>query len=314
MGTSYSINGYLNAIVQRSNKTILVEGPTDKRMLLRLAVMKKPLSTPVYIDHAAMIDDGQLSGLGNKSRIQYIQSAAGALTPAASIQVTEKLATLLDREWDGIHFDNCCPSPWTAPVQDTGRYITVGHSIENYCFDMDLVLQYLQHSFPEHYNEPFAEVINARWLGLLMLVAITSQVAHAHNVISKCNGIFRFEHLNFSGERCYMDASFEQVCANRKMACPDTILREINEGIDAAWARLSVVPYLKWLPHGHIGNELLWIALGKIALSVGVNTAVAGEIAFGRRDEFGRFQASWLCGRPPEDRVPLDDSVDWILS
>ena len=66
MGRMYSVNGYINATLRRSSKTLLVEGISDKLAIHRIAAELYPFSKEsVTVDHAGMLEDIVLSGMGN---------------------------------------------------------------------------------------------------------------------------------------------------------------------------------------------------------------------------------------------------------
>ena len=74
--TTWSLNAYEVAVrLLRSSKTIMVEGPTDKRVLNRMLLERataigRPL--PCLIDECSIVGDAQLAGKGAKERIEIV--------------------------------------------------------------------------------------------------------------------------------------------------------------------------------------------------------------------------------------------------
>ena len=151
MGRTYSLNGFLNAALRRSSKTVLVEGPSDKHILHKIELERFPNKAGgSTIDHAGILDDPLLAGLGNKSRVLTVQAHANTLATSVP-KSSSVLATLIDREWDGLSFTAFVPQPgWLAPAQESNCFTTLGHSIENYHFNSECAHEFLKYAFPEH--------------------------------------------------------------------------------------------------------------------------------------------------------------------
>lgn len=315
MGRTYSINGYINAALRRSSKTILVEGPSDKHALHRIAVERFPAAAgTVAIDHAGLLEDPQLAGLGNKARVLHIQACAETLS-AAIPKIEEVLATLIDREWDGVSLVQYLPSPsWEPPTQKANRFVTLGHSIENYHFEADCAKEYIKYFFAEHVSAQVLEAIDARFHALLVLATVVTLKIRDDACISKSGGLFDMTHFSFIDKRYYLDPSFGAACRARQIASAPTIVADINTAVDQVWDALYGNAVVKWLPHGHIGNDIVWTGVAHIVHAAGVPIAIASDVAFSNKKERERFQAQWLSKVSPERRIPLDISVDWLHS
>ena len=172
MGRTYSVNGYINATLRRSSKTLLVEGITDKIALHRLALERFPTSdTTITIDHAGMLDDPLVSGMGNKAKVLHIRATADALQTSTP-KLQSVLASLIDREWDDLSFNGLdLDKPWSPPVQGENLFVTHGHSIENYNFDVECVSEYLKFAFPLNTSPALLGLLKDRFCSMLALAA-----------------------------------------------------------------------------------------------------------------------------------------------
>jgi hypothetical protein len=187
MGRTYSLNGFLNATLRRSSKTVLVEGPSDKHALHRIELEKFPSNAgSSAIDHAGMLDDPLVSGLGNKAKVLAVQAHAVNLA-ATTPKISNVLATLVDREWDGITFLNCVPNPtWSPPTQSNNNFVTTGHSLENYHFDSECVIDFLKYTFPEHTSTQLIARINGHFSAVLVFATMFSLHARNSGCIGRC--------------------------------------------------------------------------------------------------------------------------------
>jgi hypothetical protein len=313
MGRAYSISGYLNAALRRTGKTILVEGPSDKHALHRIALERFPASTGnLAIDHAAMIDDPQLAGMGNKARVLYLHTCVDALK-AIVPKIETVLATLTDREWDGVVTEQYVPDPaWTPPTQLPNRFVTLGHSIENYHFDFDCAKEYLKFAFAEHVGAQLFAVLESRFTALLVLAAILTLKLRDDQNISRSASLIDVPHLAYRNDRYYLEPSFGIACGGRAIATSATIVADVNAAIDAAWDKLRLDATIKWLPHGHIGDDILWTGVAHSAQACGIPAEITAGIAHGHKKDRERFKSQWLSKVHPDKRVPLDQSVDWL--
>ena len=313
MGRTYSLNGFLNAALRRSSKTVLVEGPSDKYILHRIELERYPTKAGgSAIDHAGMLDDPLLAGMGNRSKVLEIQARADALASAVP-KISDVLAILTDREWDGVSFVAFTPQPmWCPPVQQKNRFITTGHSIENYHFDIECAVEFLKYTFPEHVSAALLAKLQETFNAMLVFATVLSLKIRDDSCIGRCGGLVDPAHIAIRDGRVYLDANFGTACAARGIASAATLAAETNLAVDAAWTELNGKSFTQWLPHGHIGEEILWSAVAKVALLTGVPVEVTQVIAHGHKKERDRFKAQWLSKLAAARRAPLDDAVDWL--
>ena len=315
MGRAYSVEGFLNAALRRSGKTILVEGPTDKNVLHRVALERFPEEAGLgVIDHVGILEDPVLAGLGNRARVLHVQRCADDLSASAP-KIAAALGTLIDREWDGVTFNAYVPDPeWRPPSQGHNRFITQGHSIENYHLDVECAKEYLKYAFAGTVNAQIFQAVESRFPAILVLATVLSLKIREDACLSRSAGLFDISHLAYGNERYHLDAAFAAPCAARQFVSAATIVADVNQGIDAAWDRLHAHAGLKWRPHGHVGDEITWVGVAHAALEAGISQDVANEIAHGRKRDRERFKAQWLSKSDVANRVPLDVTIEWLHS
>ena len=313
MGRTYSINGYLNAAMRRSGRTLLVEGPGDKALLHRLIAERVPqFNALAIIDHAGMIEDTSLMGTGNKLRVVSVRASAD-LMAAQNPKIATKLGTLIDREWDGLEINNYSPQPnWQPPSQHEQHFITLGHSIENYNFDAGCVKEYIKFHFSEFATQRIFAAIDESLPAVLILACVLSIKLRDEAQLSRSSGLIDISHLREKNGRIYLNSTFSTACTNRGIHCAATIVDDVNRGIDLAWPALISSSSTKWLPHGHIGNDMLWVGAAFIAQGEGFPPDNAAELAKGGKRQRELFQAQWLSKEPATKREPLDTTLDWL--
>jgi len=315
MGKTYSLNGFLNAALRRSSKTVLVEGPSDKHILHKIELERFPnKSGGSTIDQAGILDDPLLAGLGNKARVLIVHEHATKL--AASVpKITSVLATLTDREWDGLSFTAFVPQPnWLAPAQTSNCFTTLGHSIENYHFNAECAHEFLKYAFPEHVTAPVLAAVSRQFPALLTLATVVSLKIRDEACIGRCSGLVSPTHIDIRADRAYLNDSFGGACLARQIQAAGWIVADVNLSIDAAWSGLATKDFTCWLPHGHIGDEILWCGVARVALGEGVAQEIVDEIAHGYKKDRERFKAQWISKQAVGSRPPLDEAIDWLHS
>lgn len=319
MGRSYSLNGYLNAVLRRSSstRTLLVEGPTDKCVVHRLAAEQPAAPDATHlIDHAAMIKDDGLTGLGAKAKVVRVRAVANEWAEHFP-KLSSKLACLTDREWDGIELNSpeTLGDKWSLPAQAENHFITIGHSIENYHFKPDCIVDYLKFAFAEHLTQQLADSIARTFSGVVALAGAVSFAVQEVGCITRIQGLIRADHIRTDGSRFYLSQPFADAAAVREIAASDELLRKINAAVDSDWAQLSTSPHAHWLLHGHVGGEVIWACIAAQARESGCEGDVVDGIARGNQAERRRFWADWLATHHDEDsRRPLDQVAMWLQS
>ena len=301
MSNAYSLGGYKIALCARSAKTLLVEGKDDKELFdcLRLSMGKEEL---FVVDTQEMIQDVSLSGLGAKARIDaFIQDVQ------SNWSITRKLTCFVDREWEElIEPTNLDAIPWTEPLVTNLRLKTSGHSIENYGFTVDFVATYLQHFGQGVATRDLLERTSAAVPEILKAGAAFSQVARKRSLIGKCTNILELSDIEWIDGRISVSIDVEEKLTSRGAQNAVGFCQEYNCALNDYWDRLPFSKEAYLHAHGHIGELMLWLGVGKVVSDHGgLRSGIGQEIATGRRDEKRRVWHSWLAKQEQGSADPL---------
>jgi len=311
MGRSYSINGYINAVKQRSAKTLLLEGPTDRGALRRIMTECHLCSTHTVVDEAGLFENGDLNGYGEKQKILRTISRVHDILDKHP-ELGHKFATLIDREWDGLRLEPFeLVNEWSAPEQSSNNFITTGHSIENYYFTQEYVVDYLKHAHSEYLTTTFRDTIQTYFPKAIALAVAVSFAMNDAKVFSRSKQMFGIGHIDVDRETIRLSSEFSDAALKRGIDEPELLRLRINDSLNEGWTVLASKPHAKWLPHGHIGSDVIWACIGAIALYLGVHRAACDSIAHGNQEERRRHWHSWLACTC-SDAQPLPATIEWM--
>lgn len=313
MGKSYSVNGYLNAVVRRTVATFLVEGPSDRGVICRLlSDQTASAHRQIVVDHAALISDGEASGLGAKAKVLAVSSAAASLADRFP-KLAQQLGTLVDREWDGLTLEPAkLVTEWQAPTQGHARFVTLGHSIENYNFDRDCILRYLRFGFAEYFSAALEEIITVHYDACLALAGALSFIAQSDGTLSRLGGLLEHQHIERQGTALVLAHGFDAAAAVREISQPEAFRQRVNAATEG-WQELIKTQHARWVLHGHIGAETIWACVGHLALASGLPVEIARQITRGNKNERRRFWNEWIAtAGTVESRAPLDQAIKWL--
>lgn len=315
MSSGYSINGYLNAVLRRSAQTLLVEGVSDQGAIARFLAESppEPEKSP-SVDTAELISDQSLGGLGAKQKILVIREHAANLAVNHPGLAT-RLATLIDREWDGVSMDpDDLANKWTPPRQDENNFITVGHSIENYHVNLDYVISYLRFAHAPHYTIALETGIAECFAGAVALGGSVSFAARECGCITRMCDLIHVDHIQRSGANFSLGGNFVEAARARNIADPEALLHRINDSTAVLWSELVKLPHAHWLLHGHVGVEVMWACIARVAKAVGVPQAECEQIAGGKQQERRRHWYTWLAAQPDGYAMPITIATRWLLA
>lgn len=313
----YSINGYLNAVLRRSEKTLLLEGITDKSLIKRLQLNHTSAisGTPKgNIDCVGIISDTSLATLGHKVRIVEICRAASALTPPNREKVMAKLGTLTDREWDGIDIAAGLPCNWNPPTQSASSFTTLGHSIENYFFNAAGVIAYLKQSFPDDVSIEFLKDLQDRFHQMVALATSYSLRLHDQQAITRASGAISYKFVAWGNDRYTVIDALDNVLHARGQTLPPDFYTLINADVDIYLNHYDSVEPGRWLCHGHLGEQAIWSCIGSLAKEHGFSDEIAIAIERGSQNIRQKHAADHLCTLANQERQPLDEAITWLTS
>lgn len=301
MSNKYSLGGYRIALQAKSKKTILVEGKSDKDLLNKFRTHWRK-EQYFDIDSADILDDPQLSGLGAKSKIDFLLSSIPHGSP-----IEGNLRALVDREWETLIDSVGGPLPWTPPQNSATRYLTLGHSIENYQFVLECVTAYCAHFGSGFLTDEVREVIASSFSELLFFSAAYSSAVRQRSAITRCGDALRLADISWDGSKFSISGGFPAVLASRGIQNAGTFVADVEVGYSSIWNNSPLREKAYLYAHGHLGESIIWIGVAVAARSVGIDPAVCEEFAFGRRDERQRFCQSWLTTAEADHISPLPE-------
>lgn len=313
----YSLSGYINTILRRSEKTLLIEGTSDRTIIKRLKLdseTRDNISSRGLIDCVQIITGNELQGLGNKARIGAIRAAIEALAAPVKEKILSKFGTLTDREWDGIYLDEGIPKHWNPPVQTIGSFTTIGHSIENYFFSVSGATAYLKQSFPDELSVEFLRDLEGRFHKMIALATGYSLQLKVASAIGRSDGAICDKRVVWQQDRYLLDHSLIAVLSSRGLQLAVDFMASVNSDVDSYLTTYGTPEPGRWLCHGHLGEQAIWACIGNLATEHGMPAEVAASIARGSRDGKLKHAANHLCGAHTEDRKPLDEAIAWLQS
>lgn len=313
MGQAYGVNGFINAALRRKGKTLLVEGVSDKTVMHRFCADIDDDSIYV-IDHAGLLSSEELKGLGNREKIIRVRDAMEALLPRIP-RLADTLAILVDREWDGLpEGERRLSENWSEPEQIVPNYFTLGHSIENYSFRCDHMIEYLKMKFSTVVSPGLLRVIKEEFNTFLVFASCVSLAIQEHSQLKRAAGALRYLHVNISSSSVELLPSFADVLIAREIDAGDAlnIVNRANSLFSTHQESLVARCDVKWLPHGHVGEDAVWACIAACAHRVGLPHQVCEDIASGAKLERQKFMASLMAKEQDEDIRPLRDVANWL--
>lgn len=299
--TQYSASGYAIAVKLRTQKTLLVEGHSDKFFLERLIAEKiePEKEKKCLIDTAEIIkSDIENNIVSNKQKVIYSSNL---------INNRKKFKWLVDREWDNINILDL--SDLKEPPDDEN--LTKGHSIENYLFTENSILNYVKNHHFEKINSTIINQIVERFKQTLIFSLCFSLVAKDTNQITKVDGILSFNFLEWKNQKWILNSDFDRNLISRNGI---GISEKINEMQKDNNIKSIGINLSQWLIHGHIGEHCIRSCLAKIFNENGISSEICLDIERGHKKEKMRTDASFLCKIPEEGISPINKIIDWALS
>lgn len=296
------ISSYRLAIKIRSHKTILVEGVSDKSILSHFLLSKNHQDNQCpdyFIDDVSIVKgDEALSGLGNKSK---------ALTIIGNIN-NEKLSGMVDREWDNIDLSNLDDSQFVQNGNNV--YFTKGHSIENYWFDVDASISFLIRSFPTTIDQAFLKCVEDNFPSILRFAAAFSLTAKDAAVINRATELISYNDISFNAGDFRLSATLDAKLSLRNAAI--NFAAECNNKF--CELQTSNQSMLRWICHGHLGEEAIRSCIASIAFTFGVAQSTVVDIERGKKSEKLSHDSEYVCTQDLHCLDPLDKLLNWVRS
>jgi hypothetical protein len=303
--TAYSsIHSYGLAVRLRTAKTILVEGPSDKKVLARL-ILQRQLQTSNHavtcvIDECSLVkSDTSFAGRGAREKVEVIAASLGHLSG--------QLNWLVDREWEGLDVDH--PATFVELPSSAWGIKTKGHSIENYWLNDQILSAYLRMFLGAELPAIFFAALTERFESILRLAAAYSFTARRLSAIQRSLGVVKSTHVAWTGVRYEPNASMSPDIAARGVVAD--FFTELVTELNKPSLQTAPCAILQWLCHGHLGEEMIRACAANMASSFGATPPIVERIERGAQAEKLSHAADCLAMLDATDIEPLHALIDW---
>jgi hypothetical protein len=166
---AYTIESYITSLTMSSKKRVLVEGRHDRLHLYQLIYKFNP-NSKVMIDTAQDIKaSDKAMSKNNRLKIEIIHSR---------VKNRKNIWFLCDREFREFDVNGKVNDLLNSHFCDDSLYWTLGHSLENYFFNVDVIADAFQFLSPSEYKfkavRLFKEIISSSF-ELLAAVSLSAR-------------------------------------------------------------------------------------------------------------------------------------------
>jgi hypothetical protein len=299
--SGYTINGYILALRIRTKHTICAEGKDDniviKHCLLKLLQDHSKLHDNYVIDTAEIIQsDGTTPG--NIDKLKKIhQLISGTST-------SDKVSIIVDREYTEFDLSNNQIDKKPEHIQESSiMWFTRGHSIENYFFESEYFIDYLETQYPTELCGNYRELIRSNWQHILTISASLTYSIHENRLCTKCKNLFSYKDWNMG---CAKTLHTNKIHINSQLISRGIQQAQIDSIINRAdqlYIQFEAKPAAKWVIHGHLGLDLLSGAIGGILKFLGVSESTCNNFDGYSNIKFKHLMSEWYINSNSNDDV-----------
>lgn len=300
MSSYSSVSAYLLAVRLRSNKTLLVEGISDKKVLSHFILKKNHIDNVLAnycIDDASLVNDKALGPIGAREKIKNI---ANRLLP-------DNFRCLIDREWDGLNTKNF---EYEGALFPESTFVTRGHSIENYWFTPGSFINFIIHTHPANVSAEYLRKIESHYIAILQFSAAYSLACKNLSIVTRANEMLSSENIELNNAVFTAGSCLDAKIALRGKRC--NLFETTNSLL--AQTKQIVQDKLQWICHGHLGEQAIRACIGKLAQIEGYDSATIESIEFGFKIEKLKLDSEHVTTLPEGSATPLNQVLHWIRS
>lgn len=239
-----------------SNRVLLVEGATDKAAF-RVLFKGEPGCDAVVIDTASLIESPPELQFGNREKVEWVASEA------QQTDVADRFLGFVDREYRGF-----VESPFVRDAISDHKIIerivwSRGHSIENYCFDIDILeVAFRICTVSDSLAAAFRR-FKAGFVSCMTQACALGLAARDSGLLSVITATFDWTsfQLRQTGELS-IDISRWADKADKTHHLPPDKITEFSDRFSHWLKLLEEVDQetVRWLCHGHVGFKIIWSA------------------------------------------------------
>ncbi|MDG0806492.1 DUF4435 domain-containing protein [Pectobacterium brasiliense] len=207
---SYSIDSYITALEMSSKKRILVEGRHDRLHLYQLVYKFYPHSK-IQIDTAQDIKSSdKATAKNNRLKIELIHSR---------VKDKNNIWFLCDREFREFSWADKIEDTLNAHYCNDSLYWTLGHSLENYFFDSDVIIDAFKYLSPSEYKFRAVEIFRGLIPSSFDLFAAISLSAKKIDKAGLPSALISWRDLTIDGNKVVLERrdayeKIDDVCVN----------------------------------------------------------------------------------------------------
>lgn len=253
----YSAQAYASRLKMTYMTTIVVEGESDKFVVQKLleSLSEGALDwTKINIDCVDVVDDQIFSGLGNRDKIEQLESFTYDLFGDLPVP----FFALVDREFRSHPTESCDARIQDDHVVIRRVYWTWGHSIENYFFNQRVFEELLSTLLFGDERRVAHDLLGRSFPNWIRAANVVTEISHKLPSWSLVTGSLNDEcfeidqnHVVFSIERWTRNLS--------RKKCPKNTLIEVLESAKEMITNYDCNPVISSSRtiHGHAGLKLL---------------------------------------------------------
>lgn len=277
MPLQYTPQQYIAMLKMSQEKHLLVEGKDDKRCfeeLMRIfgqakSANGKAVHFNVRVESAESIIQCQnVDDLGNRRKVETIAEVV-AQKPYAN-----KFVGFVDREFRRFQcaLPDICDQ-LTEHYVDNRLVWSRGHSIENYCFDFEVLRGPMQDNTGNRYYNDALENFKDYLIPALQLAAAMGIVGNQNQILKGIRNLVDWKDLKLTGSSpCKIGIEGPNfILRLRRLLSGKFISAEyILDEIKKYQAVLEAVDdeVVKWSCDGHIGHRMMWATYCMCVLAV----------------------------------------------
>lgn len=273
----YSINGYIIALRSRTTHTVCVEGKNDhtavKHCLMKMCGMRDHLNGKYVIDTMDIIES-DTAVYGNKDKlIRICRKMIGT-------GYEHKISALVDREYDC--FDIADEEVDKRPchhIENDILFFTRGHSLENYLFDADYIISFIEFNFPTKIVGNHRTLIQECWPIMLQFIAALTISIHEYNCCTRTRGLFKMDDWRYANEG---KIEIDRDSVTTSLLSRGISITDVNSILSRA---IMLIPIFekkdniaRWISHGHVGMDLICGAVARILSICGVDEETCNDL------------------------------------
>lgn len=303
----YSLEGYLAAAILRDQRSILLEGSSDRQFVAcLLGAISDVVPSPYVLDTVDIIADPELTG-GNRERVEFMVARADS----ENVQ----LAGLTDREdREFRHGPDRFYDDLDVERVSGLLFWTRGHSIENYLLTPDLLCGFLRMMYPEHVGPEVLSDVHASFESGLGELAALARTLTMSSLLSRSRDLIDRRHwqledglLRLKNDAVKQSLEDRGVDIATSSACIQEL--ELLRPVIAA----SAADVVRWATHGHVAADGIWTMVGFLAGRRGVGAETVEQIARGFRDVKRKHSTDVWSQTQAQEVDALGNLRDWAL-